>query len=70
VFCDFHAIDTDIEQLELGHDEQSARSKNSRTSFDEQLVVGYTAREIPDVNDICKPTGGTVERKRSASAVR
>lgn len=49
-----HMSDTNVEELEFSHDEQAPGSEDPCTTFDEKLVVCYTARQVSDVDDICK----------------
>lgn len=41
-----------IKEFKLRHNKQSAGSQYSSATFNEKLVVGYTARQVPNVNDI------------------
>jgi hypothetical protein len=41
-----------VEQFELRHNKHSTGSQDSRAALDQQLIVDYTAGQVPDMDDI------------------
>lgn len=41
-----------VKQLKFRHHEHPTSSQNTGAALDEQLIVGYAAGKVPDVNDV------------------